>query len=483
MRTHLGTLALCLMLGPLTRAADPVPPVAELRPAKAEYVAGEPIGVVVTIRNVGTVPLEFRLSYPFHFMREMSTVRFDGGPAIPRLEDRPLMLSGPIVAFVTRIPAGQSWSATVFLQNYLAGPSVGEWKVGYRFEATYRAASQTFERDDPFKDDYPTVTSAGTLAIRVKPADRGVLARVMMGHARAFLDPEADRDDRDRMGEAIEAFRAFEGPGVVPFVGAALKALDRPDAGFIPGLYDLLEVLKPFRDREDARRVVRGLVSSENGGLGPWAMEWLRDNSVPVEAGLLAKLLDRADERKETPLYVLSYLRGVAVPATPALRERVARCVILEDMEEVVLALGVLARWGADPDPAVRKALDRVAEAAKHERSFQLGQDLEVLGAWKYPLGVEDLRGLLDRDAHQAIPAFEKISTYLLAVGVEPYRTLEPRIAARLDHRFQDVTLAALQVLYAMGHVLTPDETKKLLDLGPVVRKATEAYLRGRPEA
>jgi hypothetical protein len=485
MKPCLASIALILAIGLLSRAADPAQvPAVDLRPSKEEYVSGEPIGVVLTIRNPGPLAAEFRLSYPFHFTREIKVLRFDGGRPMPPLEDRPMMFSGPIATFATKIPAGHSWSATVFLQNYLGSPPPGEYPVGWRFDATYRLGIHVgFRENDPFRTDYPSLTGEGSIKIRVGPADPVALDRAMKGFVGAFQQTEPGQPVGDRAAVAIRAFEAFGGPGVIPYVGAALRAIDRPDAPLILDLGDLFDVLEPFHDRKDARDVVLGLVSSEDSGLSSHALHWLRDGSVPVDPGVLVGLMDAANGRMESPHYVLLYLQDVIIPPTPALIERVSRCLSPEDLQEVAYALKALANWQVPPDPAIRKALDRIAGEMKRDRDFDLDRFLGVLGVWKYQLGVEEVRDLLDRQKNQAIPVYEDLCDYMRTIGVGPYRALEPRVALLLDHEFNDIALAALKVLEAMDHVLTPKEVKGLMDRGPDLRKATEAYLKRRPAA
>lgn len=115
MRVSLGLVlaaALGFVLATATPAADPGTrqrPTVTVRPAQAEFLAGEPIGIEITIANPGPLPAEFWLGDPRTFHGELSPIHFDGGRAASPRPSRAAIFTGPDLSVTSTVPAGTRW--------------------------------------------------------------------------------------------------------------------------------------------------------------------------------------------------------------------------------------------------------------------------------------------------------------------------------------------------------------------------------------
>jgi hypothetical protein len=465
--------------------AGPLPPAVSVRPAQDRFAGGEPIAVVVKVENPGPLPLEFWFGYPSSFAGEGSPIRFDGGPAMPPRENRKPMGTGPIGVFATEVPAGGSWSATISLQNHLRQPPPGEYPVRYQFRAAYRAKARATPTG-PDRPDLPVLSAEGSFPVRITAADPAGLDRLMAGLAARASERRVDEAARLRASGAVEALSAIESASAIPHLVAAIRDIE-DDLATI----GLFEALARFRGRDEARQAVAKLASSAPVGVASRALEWLGEGGVAVDPAVIAELVDRPVEEGEAGLAhsALLYLRRVpAVRPDEALRRAVLGRVRAESgageiSQDLALALGVLARWGGPPDATIREALDKVVAALGRERPPDLEDFVAILGAYRLRLAAGVVGGLLDREAGEAIPATPAILAYLKIVGVEGYKGLESKVAALLKSEDVATVLAALDVLEAMGHALSPAEVKELMEGGPTLKRAVEAYLRRRPAA
>ena len=177
---------------------------------------------------------------------------------------------------------------------------------------------------------------------------------------------------------------------------------------------------------------------------------------------------------------LMRYLHGVPVQATPALRERVTRCLSEQNLlSDVALALTVLSRWDVPKGVAIEDALIRLAKSPGVLDSPHDAEVIEALGTWRVVLDVEKLRPQLQERREKPIPRFECFLRYLRAFPPDQYRRLEPQVAALLlVGRDNEVMLEALRTLDLWGHVLTGEEVKWLMEQQATVRNAAQEYVK-----
>jgi hypothetical protein len=182
---------------------------------------------------------------------------------------------------------------------------------------------------------------------------------------------------------------------------------------------------------------------------------------------------------------VLWYLVDVAVPPTPALRDRVARCLERDDLRRpgellaVSRALVVLARWRAPRDRRVEDALERLSGALRGPGSPYASKFIDALKDWDFPLAVEDVRALFKREPGRLVLPYDSILDYIRSVRRDEYRALSPDVAALLKLGNDAIVLSALETLEALKYRLTEAEVASLLKRDARVRDATMNYLKG----
>lgn len=453
-------------------------PTVALQPAKARYVSGEPIGIVVTVSNPKALPAVFEFVYPESFRPEFAmTVRFDGGRSASPLPPRAgaySILGGP-GAHTTVVPPKGRWSAPVFLQNHLTQPPPGEHVIRYHAELSYLLGEPP-DGDDVWKTA-KTISADGELRFSVTPPDPVALEAVLAGYDAKF-------HARPGLVEVVEALRAVGDPAVVPHLASALDAVEtiRPTP-HAPSPGPIFEMLERFRDREDAQRVVTGHLFSENGAIASYALEWLRWGSVALEPATVDRLIDREISRWRSPHDVLLYLYQVPIAPGPSGRERLRGALPkIKQPAELARALVVLSRWGVPRDAAIREALD--AMVGRYD--FRLGGPdrstiIEALGAWHVPLDVGTLRTLLRSTGGMAVPTARSVLPYLRSFPRGTYRDLTPEVVAVLKWVIDDVVIEALSTLDHWGYNLTRGEFEALSNRGGAVGAATRAYVERHP--
>ena len=337
MRAEFLCLIACLTLpepasvaaGPPEAGARPTAdPYARVRMARARYVAGEPIGITVSIANPGpeAIDLEFHPPYPFAFFGRdsnfytgplrLAAVR---GPLIRRPPQRFLGGTGPgPLEGTTALRTGMTWAATTFLQTYFEQPGPGSYEMEYQFRMPYLVEAGR-----------SAVFASGVLHFEVIPAEPGELRRVMDGYWRqaehpdppeqvaidwayAILKPILDKEFPDttrykvaeallgwldelsgwvnllrpegeselREREAIAALSAVEDPVAIPYLVRVIESTTEPWLGF--------EALERFRRDERARRALIGLLKTKHA----WeARRWLEDPRTGLGVDELERIL------------------------------------------------------------------------------------------------------------------------------------------------------------------------------------------------
>ncbi len=461
-------------LGMVAAAPEEPRPTVAVRMAKPRYVEGEPIEIVVTVSNPATRPAEFAFSYPGAFLRDVGMIRFDGGRAMPGLPDRILLGIGGLLRATTIIAPKETWSKPIFLQNFLRQPPPGQYAVHYHAKLGYWFGERP-ERED--NDDRKSIVADGELSFTVTPADPVELEKVLAGYDKQF------REQPGRL-TVIEALLAVGDPAVIPHVERALEVIEKVDPdNQTPNPAPYFRILEPFRNREDARRVVIARLASENKTVVSYAFEWLREGAVVVGSEPLVEAIDRAVAREESLQDVVFYLHRVEIKPSPALREKFLRSLPkIEELYNVALALVVLSRWKIPRDEAIQGALDRVAEnvTQRPENPFAEWM-IDALLAWRIPIDTATLRVLLKPNVYTPVSVYESALAYLQTVRRDEYRELAPRVAALLKNRDERIVNAALKTLDLWGHSLTREEVEAVSNQEGEIRAAIENYIKKHP--
>lgn len=498
MKASLGpAVALALTLATAAFAVDPgvrQRPAVTVRPAKSEFTAGEPIGIEITIANPGPMPAEFWLDDALPFNPTFTPIRFDGGRAAPPRPAAGAMFSGRLLATTHTLPAAARWPLTAYLQNFVQQPPPGEHRIRYRFAADYflgqRPEGEAFDRllkrrfDGQLENDGPSLDAEGSFTIRIGPRDPAALERIFKGYVEEFRSAQRDDDPERRIEQVLGAFQAVDDPAVIPHLAALLRVADSIGVsgpfGIAPRVFAMLA---RFRDHDAARRVMIDQLFSRDGSDVSRAFEWLREGRVPIPTETLVAILDRDDARGDGPDSTLIYLQFVPAPPTPALRERLIRCLRSPRRPEAARALLILGRMKAPRDAAVGEALTTLYRSLDEADSYHVAVIVDALGAWRFPIAVDRLSALLRKSAGDLGPLPGSIVDYLARVRDPAHRALEPQVADLLISQTVEVKLAALRVLALWGHELNPKESEALLRNPGAVREATTRYLeRQRPQ-
>lgn len=474
--------------------AEGQPLTVKVQPEKARYVAGEPIGIVLTIANPGPQPVSFWFDFPNTFHRDMSPIQFAGGRSMPRLPPRYVAFSGPFFSMSTTIESGKTWSVMVFLQNFLSPPPRGTHRVAYEFGAGYhlgplpegeafQALIEKRSDEDP-KNDGPSLVAKGSITIDVGPPDPAALEGILEDYPKKYRREHRDEDDSESVNwSVIDAYDAVPDPIVIRHLATLLPPVDVPNP---PGIsYNpqrFYDSLVRFRDRKEAQRLMTEQLRSHDGGVRSRALEWLRDGRVAVPAEAIVALIDRELPKGHGADGELWYLLEAKTAATPELRERVARCLDADTEYSPLRALELLARWEVPSDPKIQRTLERVAGRLRQPSRYRSPYyELDVLAVWRYPLDVATLRSVLKSRSDDFF-VLKSTLGYIRSVRLESYKELQPEVAPLLSRFDDEILLAALETLGTWGYRLTDAQAAHLLGQEGEVRKATMRYLdKSRP--
>lgn len=218
-------------------------PLMNVRLAKAKFSEGEPIGVEVSILNYSSKEIAVELDYPR--FRSPSTGRSpfdwpDTGLKIRIIsnEQKARDELGGLTPLV-RIPPGDGFTTTTYLQRYIESPNPGEYHIPYHFEVGYITVISDENGFSPLADRaghirHAVLKTAGELRVKVTPKSTENLMNVLDNYLDNILINDRWSWKKHAAVEAISVMddrivvptqiRLLEEPGLV---GYGLEALSR----------------------------------------------------------------------------------------------------------------------------------------------------------------------------------------------------------------------------------------------------------------
>jgi hypothetical protein len=239
-------------------------PAADLAPAKASYLVGEPIELRLTVSNPTNESISLEVTYPFQGGISLSRVR---NAAVETPGEAPAT-SAEVGWSTTGFPlqpieAGQSWSMKVYAQRYMQAPPAGASQLEYAVTVRFRGKGQT----------RGTVTSRGRILVKVAPGTEAELSAAL---AAIWAPYEASTDYGERL--AVEqAMSVADTPLAIPYLAKLVKF----------GLSDFPVIaLGKFRGDRDAEEVLLSTLSGKRSENAPAALSVLGgwDYVLPEDA-------------------------------------------------------------------------------------------------------------------------------------------------------------------------------------------------------
>jgi hypothetical protein len=233
---------------------------AQVELTKAQFAAGDPIAVRITIGNDGTIPIKTSINYPTLRTADSAGIIFDlAGTALrARAPSERQVFADDFGGEVPIVPIGpnQRFVIHVYLQRFIMNPEPGEYRIPYSLAISYFDKTTGGTRNE--------VSTRGTLTVSVSAAKSSSLSDAIKG-----FEGELDSKDFWRRSEAVEALSLIEDPRVVPAL-LTMVQLGLLESG--------LEALAKFPTDMRARSAVTGALDSNQsavvvkalGVLGAW---------------------------------------------------------------------------------------------------------------------------------------------------------------------------------------------------------------------
>jgi hypothetical protein len=323
MQTRLLNAITALLLAVGGAAAQDINLTANLTPAKASYIKGGPIELLLTVTNRLPIAVSIDSPYPFA-LRGGITIT----PAAAKGRGR---RDGPTtieVAFASRrLAAGETCSYKVYLQRYMADLDVGAHSLAYAIDIPAR-------RTDDRR--WLSAKGEGALEIGVFAGTDAELNEALAAYAGQLAVADLAKSDVWFTRAAEEALAVTPSPLVIPY----LKTLFE-----IGSTANDVSPLSKFRGNEQAEDLLLSIVRGDKGrppGLGglhlatalsvlqDWQYVLTREDFAALcalpDTGFMGKLLQYAEKMNRAAyLPAVETLTGSKTPGVADLAGRVAQ--------------------------------------------------------------------------------------------------------------------------------------------------------------
>jgi len=374
----------------------PDAPEASIRAERASYVQGEPIGMLVTIRNPGPRAIEVVTHYPNEPVLKLEPA---GGGAPKRRPVEWGAYSGPPLE--RTIESGASWDLTLYWPLTVEPPAPGPQRLRASCHVAWRDAD---------KRERLYLRAIGEVAFDVTPRDADRLASIYDRYAKAEADE--DRDDPWPSETAHAALDSVRDPAVIPWLARLLDHAALLSDGYVP--------IDKFRDIEAARLALTKLVRTGDPERTPWALGRLGEWGHHLAVEDIRPFLASADVWLRSR--ALGYLKKVRDDRYRALRPEVARLAEADATADAMPALAVLGIWAEAKGPVPGRLTRAVAglDAAKDD---DVRLVLDAAAVWRHDIGGPTLRRLLATPKLASANGYE-VAAYAEAMGRADYQDL-----------------------------------------------------------
>ena len=325
MQTRLLNAITALLLAVGGAAAQDINLTANLTPAKASYIKGGPIELLLTVTNRLPIAVSIDSPYPF------ATPQRGGITIMPAAAKGRGRRDGPtnIHEFFAsrRLAAGETCSYKVYLQRYMADLDVGAHSLAYSIDI---AARRTDDRR------WISVKGEGALEIGVFAGTDAELNETLAAYAGQLAVADRTKSDYWLTRAAEEALAVTPSPLVIPY----LKTLFQ-----IGSTRHDVSPLSKFRGNEQAEDLLLSIVRGDKGNppsLGglhlPTALSVLQDWQYVLtredfaalcalpDTGFMGKLLQYAEKiNRAAYLPAVETLTSSKTPGVADLAARVAQ--------------------------------------------------------------------------------------------------------------------------------------------------------------
>jgi hypothetical protein len=304
-----------------------------MTPSQASYVVGEPIDIVLTIRNDTDETVSFEERYPdFASARGtggISLVLLGGAVAKPKQAPRDpwlgprldpvsslIVASGPKIQLAS-LAAGKARTFKVFLQQFAGDLPPGAHNIAYTFDI------------DQVPREGPHIQATGQFTATIVSAGAGELAEAIAQHAKEY-----ETSDYWTSRAAEEGLLIVNSPLVIPYL-TRIKPW---------GDYEVVLAMEKFKGNHDAEDYVLGQLRSGGTPQTTAALYVLQQWKYALSESEVSHLLNsgKAESRLAAIRYVYHLPGGAYQPEVRAL---------------VV-----------DPDVSIAEAARRVVKAAATPR-------------------------------------------------------------------------------------------------------------------
>lgn len=261
--------------------------VAALAPARASYLGGEPVELVMTLTNAGNGPARFSGRYPFFDgfnhagIRIYSKADRAAGAEAEAARD----LAGSRAPVLTLAP-GESWSTRIYLQRFDSEVQQGTHHVAYSIDIPCLNAD--LQADG-------AVVGKGELQVVIQAGRQEDLSRAIAEYAKGL-----EASDYWPQRTAVEALSVTNSPEAIPYLRRIA------DIGFSDLAFG---AIAKFRGNAKAELLLRDIAQTSKPRPATGALLVLRGWKYSLSASDLGQVLSRDDA--ELKLAAMQYAEEV----------------------------------------------------------------------------------------------------------------------------------------------------------------------------